>query len=143
VPNVLKPTRVRRIHRPIPHVPVQIRITGRKSNGIFTQPPPNTRIVPPVEIVLQTGRRIEEPARVGKGLVHIAGPARGYLDAVEVVVRFGRDVAEAVKRAVQSMRAEVVDHVADAAENKLFHQSLFSLRVTQLLHLYSSTSVEL
>jgi hypothetical protein len=65
--------RVDRVHRLIPHVPVQVRVSARETNWVLTQPAARTTIVPTVEIVLQTGGRVEPAAGEREGLIDVLG----------------------------------------------------------------------
>ena len=86
-----KSSGVRKDSRPIPHIPIQIRIPRRESNRILAEPAAHARVIPPVQIILQAGGRVEHPAGEAEdvlrhGRVEIG--RRGVLIRIpEIVIR--------------------------------------------------------
>ncbi len=81
----------------------QIRVPTREPNRVFADPHADLRIIPPVEIVLQTGRVVEQ----------FAGEAE---DGVDGRVGLGGDVAKSVVGLVVLHDARVVHQIADGAQ---------------------------
>ena len=62
----LQPIKIHLPNRPIPDIPVQIRISRSEADGVFADPPADLRVVPPVDVPLQASFRIKKLARVTK-----------------------------------------------------------------------------